>query len=58
MTKDEVASHVVGVRLTSGTKHKLKALSDKYEVSISTLVRIAINRLVRDSEKGEGITLQ
>ena len=53
----ELAAKVVGVRLPETTKDKLKALSDKYQVSVSTLVRIAVNRLIQDANKEEGISL-
>jgi len=57
MNKDIKTSKVVGVRLTDPLHGKLRDLSRKYEVSISTLVRIAINRLVRDSDKEGEISL-
>ena len=56
MTKENVKK-VVGVRLTETTKNKLDTLSAKYQVSVSTLVRIAVNRLVQDAEKAKEISL-
>lgn len=56
MTKENVKK-VVGVRLTETTKTKLDTLSAKYQVSVSTLVRIAVNRLVQDAEKDKEISL-
>jgi len=56
MTKENVKK-VVGVRLTETTKNKLDTLSAKYQVSVSTLVRIAVNRLVQDAEKDKEISL-
>ena len=56
MTKENVKK-VVGVRLTETTKNKLDTLSAKYQVAVSTLVRIAVNRLVQDAEKDKEISL-
>jgi metal-responsive CopG/Arc/MetJ family transcriptional regulator len=45
---------VTGVRLTNEMNDELKAAAKRYLISKSTLVRLAVRRLLREIKKSKG----
>jgi predicted transcriptional regulator len=50
-----MARQQVNVRLSSYTVGQLKELARRFDMSESTVIMLAIDRLARDTKQGEGI---